>query len=100
MKAYRIIDPAGLWRNGRLLPKGEVITSSSPTSQIKAWLRFGQVEQVEITEPEKPADKPEASDAAEKLAKEKGIDLALVKGTGAGGNITKGDVEAHIEASK
>jgi pyruvate/2-oxoglutarate dehydrogenase complex dihydrolipoamide acyltransferase (E2) component len=39
-----------------------------------------------------------ASDAAAKLAYDNGVDLALVTGTGANGNITKGDVEAFIAA--
>lgn len=43
-------------------------------------------------------DDVSASDAAAKLAYEKGVDLALVTGTGANGNITKGDVEAFIAA--
>lgn len=43
-------------------------------------------------------DEVQASDAAAKLAYEKGVDLALVTGTGANGNITKGDVEAFIAA--
>lgn len=33
-----------------------------------------------------------------KMARENGIDLAKVKGTGAGGRITKQDVEAHLSA--
>jgi len=33
-----------------------------------------------------------------KMAREHGIDLSKVKGTGAGGRITKADVEAYIEA--
>lgn len=37
-----------------------------------------------------------ASDAAKKLAKEHGIDLATIKGSGKGGNITKADVQAAI----
>ena len=39
----------------------------------------------------------EATDAAAKLAKENGIDLATVTGTGAGGKVIKSDVEALIE---
>lgn len=38
-----------------------------------------------------------ASDAAMKLAAEKGVDLKLVTGTGADGNITKGDVEKFLK---
>jgi len=47
---------------------------------------------------EEVQDDVSASDAAAKLAYEKGVDLALVTGTGANGNITKGDVEAYIAA--
>jgi 2-oxoglutarate dehydrogenase E2 component (dihydrolipoamide succinyltransferase) len=35
---------------------------------------------------------------AETLATESGVDLAEVEGTGKDGRITKGDVEAHIDA--
>jgi len=38
------------------------------------------------------------SDAARKLAEETGIDLAEVEGTGKDGGVTKGDVEAYLEA--
>lgn len=41
-----------------------------------------------------------ASPAAKKLAKEKGVDLALVAGTGPKGRITLEDVEAYITAPK
>lgn len=41
---------------------------------------------------------PQASSQARQLAKEQGIDLATVTGTGAGGSITAGDVRQVIEA--
>lgn len=41
-----------------------------------------------------------ASPAAKKLAKEKGVDLALIAGTGPKGRITLGDVEAYLAAPK
>lgn len=41
-----------------------------------------------------------ASPAAKKLAKEKGVDLALVAGTGPKGRITLKDVEAYLTAPK
>jgi pyruvate/2-oxoglutarate dehydrogenase complex dihydrolipoamide acyltransferase (E2) component len=40
----------------------------------------------------------EASPAAKELAKEKGVDLKNVKGSGAEGKVTKPDVESHLEA--
>lgn len=44
------------------------------------------------------ADEVKVSDAASKLAEELGIDLSEVEGTGKGGSITKGDVQAFAEA--
>lgn len=39
---------------------------------------------------------PPATDSARKLAREHGIDLSAVEGTGSGGKITKADVEKHV----
>lgn len=49
-------------------------------------------------DPNPPAE-INASDAAKKLADENGLDLGTVTGTGANGNITKGDVETAIAAA-
>jgi len=46
-----------------------------------------------------PRDKIKASPAAKKLARERGIDLTLVKGSGPGGRITREDVEAYCQQS-
>ena len=48
---------------------------------------------------DKAADKPAATPAAQAHADELGVDLADVKGTGAGGTVTKGDVAAHAEGT-
>ena len=48
--------------------------------------------------PPPAADAPSASPTARKLAEQNGIDLAAIAGTGPKGKITKGDVEAAIEA--
>src|SRR5690606_12701371 len=57
-------------------------------------------EQAKATEVEKPADSDDdsrvkASPLARKIAKDKGISLADVKGTGDGGRIIKKDVESY-----
>lgn len=41
-------------------------------------------------------EKPNATEAAVKLANEKGVDLDLVLGTGADGRITKNDIEVYL----
>lgn len=43
-----------------------------------------------------PPPEPEATDAAKALAAEQGVDLASVEGSGLGGQITKGDVQAAL----
>ena len=50
-----------------------------------------------VREPEKPAAS-KTSPAVRKLAAEHGVDLQDVKSTGKGGRVTKGDVQAHIQA--
>lgn len=48
-------------------------------------------------EPAAPASAPDATEAAAELAAAHGIDLATVRGTGAGGKIIKSDVEALLD---
>jgi pyruvate dehydrogenase E2 component (dihydrolipoamide acetyltransferase) len=48
----------------------------------------------------KPAPAPIVSPAAKKLAEENGVDLSLIQGTGANGNIKKSDVEAFLSAQE
>jgi len=47
---------------------------------------------------EKPVTAIHASGAARRLIKENDLDPALIEGTGKDGQITKPDVEAHLEA--
>jgi pyruvate dehydrogenase E2 component (dihydrolipoamide acetyltransferase) len=51
------------------------------------------------TESGPPGDRVTATPAARKLAKERGIDLASVKGTGPGGRVTREDVENVLSAA-
>src|SRR5690606_31688602 len=62
-------------------------------------------EQAKATEAEKPADSDDdsrvkASPLARKIAKDKGISLADVKGTGDGGRIIKKDVESYTPSTQ
>jgi pyruvate dehydrogenase E2 component (dihydrolipoamide acetyltransferase) len=55
------------------------------------------VEEPVPAEPDKPAEPAgPLSPLVRKMARENNIDLSRVKGTGAGGRITKQDVEAHL----
>ncbi|RLG91926.1 MAG: 2-oxo acid dehydrogenase subunit E2 [Candidatus Hecatellales archaeon] len=56
----------------------------------------------EVTVPtaEKPVERVKASPLAKKLAKEYGIDLTKIKGTGPGGRILKEDVLRAVEEAK
>lgn len=55
----------------------------------------------EVEEDEAPADPPavDATPSAVALAKEEGVDLSALSGSGKGGRITKGDVQAAIAAA-
>ena len=57
-------------------------------------------EEIADDEEDEEAGQPEysASPSAVELAEELGIDLSLVEGTGAGGNIIKSDVVAYSES--
>jgi pyruvate/2-oxoglutarate dehydrogenase complex dihydrolipoamide acyltransferase (E2) component len=46
-----------------------------------------------------PPDAPNATDAAVELARENGIDLASIKGSGKEGRIVEGDVKEAVEAA-
>lgn len=52
------------------------------------------------TENERPAEGQPLSPAVKKLASESGIDPATVKGSGKGGRVTKGDLQAAIDSRK
>lgn len=47
----------------------------------------------------KPSGKVHAGPAVRKLAREFGVDLSLVKGTGVRGRVTKDDVQDHVKAA-
>ncbi|MER7015884.1 pyruvate dehydrogenase complex dihydrolipoamide acetyltransferase [Saccharopolyspora sp. NPDC000359] len=49
--------------------------------------------------PAEPGSKPKASPLAKAVAKEKGVDLATVQGTGPGGRIIRADIEAAAAAA-
>jgi len=97
-----------------LVKEGETAKVGTPIAIIalskEEYERIAtKVEAPQITPEEKEAPKEEkpleireeeinASPLAKKIARERGIDLRLVKGTGEGGRITKEDVLRYIES--
>ncbi len=77
---------------------GEVVAEGCPSSEsVAAQAPASASAPAATREPGAPIL---ASPAAKKLAKEKGVDLALIVGTGPKGRITLEDVEAYLAAPK
>ena len=66
---YQITDPKGVLVDGKNCPEGSILPATATTSQIKAFLRFGQVEVVKSSpEPVKsPSSVKELKAALAKL---------------------------------
>jgi len=69
---------------GEVIPELEKVPAAPPVAEV----------------PAPPAKEILATPAAKRLAKEHGIDLSQITGTGPGGRITEKDVMAFIEARK
>ncbi len=54
---------------------------------------------VETAAPAEPGSKPKASPLAKAVAKEKGVDLSTVRGSGPGGRIIRADIETAASAA-
>jgi 2-oxoglutarate dehydrogenase E2 component (dihydrolipoamide succinyltransferase) len=83
------------------VPPSEVPPSEAPPKEPPQ--PAPSLEQVDEPAPAEPAKAAEPAEPAgplsplvRKMARENNIDLSRVKGTGAGGRITKQDVEAHL----
>src|SRR5215470_8485978 len=86
------IDEAG----GAATPAAPPAAAAAPEPEVEPEPQTIQKptpapEQVEETAPQGPL-----SPLVRKLARENNIDLSKVRGTGAGGRITKQDIEAHL----
>lgn len=68
-------------------------SSTSKNSTEKSVTSSSPVEDV------KPSGQVHAGPAVRKLAREFGVDLALVKGSGTRGRVTKDDVQDHVKAA-
>jgi len=77
---------------------GKVGPSASRTAHAADARPVAAVAGEAETERREPAGRPPASPRAARLAKELGVDLAAVRGTGPGGRITEADVNAARSA--
>jgi hypothetical protein len=74
MAHYKVIDPKGVFNGEKTLPKGEIFSLEQPTSRLRAWIRFKQVEETKPSpDPDKAAADKAAADkaAADKAAADK-----------------------------
>ena len=87
----------------------EVQTSGKPAKEAAPGLsRDGEERQPEpqsttahpqtVSRAESPEREEKATPVAERLAQERDVDLAKVRGTGPGGRVTRGDVEGYLES--
>ncbi len=79
--------------DGKKEKKAKKESSSKEEEKAPSGEDDGKVRAGETESTEKSGDRIRSSPLARRLAEEKGIDIALVKGSGPGGRIVKADVE-------
>lgn len=100
MPEYRV-EKTGAFIGGRRVgPDTNFPTVNLNGDEFEPWPDWlVPVEQSSAPTGAGAGDEVRASKAAAELADEYGVDLSNVEGSGSGGRITKGDVEAYIAAS-
>ncbi len=68
-----------------------------PTASDTAVLEAAPHDAIHHVEMDRPLERPRSTPPVRLFAKQHGVDLALVEGTGVGGLITRADVEAYAE---
>ncbi|MEM2385866.1 MAG: dihydrolipoamide acetyltransferase family protein, partial [Candidatus Bathyarchaeia archaeon] len=100
---YDLEAPASGVLRKILVKEGEEAPVDAAIAIITAPGEHVPAEELAIKAPKEPVEAEErvpASPAAKRLAREYGIDLSLVKGTGPGGRIIEEDVRRFIEESQ
>lgn len=84
--------PAGAGRPRRRTRAAGVARASAPDTAVLEAAPHDAIHLGDVTD--RPIERPRSTPPVRKLAKELGVDLALVEATGASGIITRADVEA------
>ena len=85
-------SPGVLKRGMKEAPQNRMATAS----EVENRMSVQEPDLVFSTSPSRFATEPEATDAAVELAREHGIDLPSVEGSGKGGKILKKDIEVLL----
>lgn len=80
-------------------PPSQAKPVAAAPSQPEAPVETTAQEAPSVPEAAPPAGEVKASPVARRIAREKGVDLGQVTGTGPGGRIVREDVEKHAEAA-
>jgi 2-oxoglutarate dehydrogenase complex dihydrolipoamide succinyltransferase (E2) component len=94
--ALEVPSPAGGFLSEVLVPEGQTVPVGTIIARLESQAPSGVINRVGgvVVKPVPPAGEGEEhySPAVRQLAKERGVDLSQIKGTGAGGRVTKKDV--------
>ena len=101
MKRYRVrLDPEYRWAtvqvNAREFTKSPVVLQEAELTEEIANSPLLVVEEMEDADLRTEDGSVDATDGARALAEEMGVELGSLVGTGAGGRVTKKDVEAEL----
>ena len=90
MPQYKAIA-GGFWKDAQRKNAGDIVTTDKELDPVPSWL-----EPFDPSEPVREIADIRATDAAIELAQANLIDITEIDGSGADGNVTKGDVQRAI----